>query len=135
MWLLKLAAISLLTLCAFAQMKASIVILSVTDLNRAMEFYRGRLGLKLTSTNEDFAFFDAGGITIAVRGGRPEADAADLTSTEISFGVEHVKAAYQSLSKPASCSSVSRESSPALRGPPIFAIRRSCVVDCRARIA
>jgi predicted enzyme related to lactoylglutathione lyase len=99
MWLLKLAAISLLTLCAFAQMKASIVILSVTDLNRAMEFYRGRLGLKLTSTNEDFAFFDAGGITIAVRGGRPEADAADLTSTEISFGVEHVKAAYQSLSK------------------------------------
>jgi catechol 2,3-dioxygenase-like lactoylglutathione lyase family enzyme len=99
MWLLKLAALSLLILSAFAQMKASIVILSVTDLNRAIEFYRDRLGLKLSSTNEDFAFFDAGGITIALRGGRPKSDPADLASTEIAFGVEHVKAAYQSLSK------------------------------------
>jgi predicted enzyme related to lactoylglutathione lyase len=73
MWLPKLTAFSLLTLSAFAQMKASIVILSVTDLNRAMEFYRDRL--------------------------RPKSDPADLASTEISFGVEHVRAAYQSLSK------------------------------------
>jgi catechol 2,3-dioxygenase-like lactoylglutathione lyase family enzyme len=99
MWLTKLAAFSLLTLTAFAQMKASIVILAVTDLNRSIEFYRDRLGLKLTSTNEDFAFFDAGGITIALRGGRPKADPAVLASTEIAFGVEHVKPAYQALSK------------------------------------
>src|SRR5271163_2859304 len=97
MWLLKLAVFSLLTVAAFAQMKASILILSVTDLNRAIEFYRDRLGLKLTSTNEDFAFFDAGGITIALRGGRPKADSADLTSVEIAFAVEHVKPAHQAL--------------------------------------
>ncbi len=83
----------------FGQMKASVVILSVTDLNRSIEFYRDRLGLKLTSTNEDFAFFDAGGITIALRGGHPKADPADLASTEIAFGVDHVKPAYQALTK------------------------------------
>ncbi|HEV1286438.1 MAG TPA: VOC family protein [Bryobacteraceae bacterium] len=99
MSLTQLAALSLFTFTAFGQMKASIVILSVTDLSRSVEFYHDRLGLKLTSTNEDFAFFDAGGITIALRGGRPKAEPADLASTEIAFGVEHVKIAYQSLSK------------------------------------
>src|SRR5580698_3731120 len=100
MWLTKLAAFSLITLAAFGQSeprfrlsKATVVILSVTDLNRAVEFYRDRLGLKLTSTNKDFAFFDAGGFTIALRGGRPKAEEADLTSVEIAFAVE----AHQSL--------------------------------------
>ena len=104
MWLTKLAAFSLITLAAFGQSeprfrlsKATVVILSVTDLNRAVEFYRDRLGLKLTSTNEDFAFFDAGGFTIALRGGRPKADPTDLTSVEIAFAVEHVKPAHQAL--------------------------------------
>jgi methylmalonyl-CoA/ethylmalonyl-CoA epimerase len=104
MWLTKFAAFSLLTLAAFGQSdprfrlsKASVVILAVTDLNRAIEFYRDRLGLKLTGTNEDFAFFDAGGFTIALRGGRPKADPADLTSVEIAFAVDHVKPAHQSL--------------------------------------
>jgi methylmalonyl-CoA/ethylmalonyl-CoA epimerase len=104
MWLTKLATLSLLTAVAFGQSegrfrlsKASVVILAVTDLNRAMEFYRDRLGLKLTSTNEDFAFFDAGGFTIALRGGRARSEAADLTSVEIAFAVEHVKAAHQAL--------------------------------------
>jgi catechol 2,3-dioxygenase-like lactoylglutathione lyase family enzyme len=104
MWLIKLAAFSLLTLTVFGQSeqrfrlsKASVVILAVTDLNRAMEFYRDRLGLKLTGTNEDFAFFDAGGFTIALRGGRPKGESGDLSSVEIAFAVEHVKAAHSAL--------------------------------------
>jgi methylmalonyl-CoA/ethylmalonyl-CoA epimerase len=104
MWLTQFAAFSLFTLAAFGQSeprfrlsKASIVILAVTDLNRAVEFYRDRLGLKLTSTNEDFAFLDAGGFTIALRGGRPKAEPVDLTSVEIAFEVEHVKTAHQAL--------------------------------------
>ena len=103
MWLTKLAALSLFTLAAFGQSerfrlsKASIVILAVTDLNRAVGFYRDVLGLKLTSTNEDFAFFDAGGFTIALRGGHSKMDQTDLTSVEIAFAVEHVKPAHQAL--------------------------------------
>jgi catechol 2,3-dioxygenase-like lactoylglutathione lyase family enzyme len=104
MWLSNLATFSVLALTALGQSdtrfrlsKASIVILAVTDLNRAVAFYRDQLGLKLTSTNEGFAFFDAGGFTIALRGGLPKADPADLTSVEIAFAVEHVKVAHQSL--------------------------------------
>jgi catechol 2,3-dioxygenase-like lactoylglutathione lyase family enzyme len=104
MWLTRFAAFSLLTLAAFGQSdprfrlsKVSVVILAVTDLNRAVEFYRDRLGLKLVRTHEDFAFFDAGGITIALRGGRPKVDPAALLASEISFEVEHVKPAYQAL--------------------------------------
>jgi catechol 2,3-dioxygenase-like lactoylglutathione lyase family enzyme len=104
MWLTKFAAFSLLALTAFGQAeprfrlsKATVIILSVTDLTRAIQFYRDQLGLKLTSTNEDFAFFDAGGITIALRGGRPKVEESALAPTEISFGVEHVKVAYQGL--------------------------------------
>jgi methylmalonyl-CoA/ethylmalonyl-CoA epimerase len=106
MWLTKLAAFSLFTLTAFGQSearfrltKAAVVILGVTDLNRAVAFYRDRLGLKLERTHEEFAFFDAGGITIALRGGRPKVDEAALTASEISFEVEHVKPAYQALRK------------------------------------
>lgn len=100
MWLTKFVAFSLFTAVAFGQFrlsKVSVVILAVTDLNRSVEFYRDRLGLKLTSTNEDFAFFDGGGFSIALRGGRPKSELADLTSVEIAFAVEHVKAAHQSL--------------------------------------
>ena len=102
--LTKFVASSLLILAAFGQTeqrfrlsKASIVILAVTNLNRAVEFYRDVLGLKLTGTNEDFAFFDAGGFTLALRGDRPESEPADLTSVEIAFAVEHVKSAHRAL--------------------------------------
>ncbi len=101
MWLTKLAALSLLALAASGQSfrlsKASVVILGVTDLDRAISFYRDRLGLKLSSTNEDFAFFDAGGFTLALRGGFRKADVAELTAMEIAFAVEHVKTAHQAL--------------------------------------
>ena len=104
MWLTKSAVFSLFTLAALGQSdprfrlsKVSVVILAVTDLDRAVEFYRDRLGLKLSSTNEDFAFFDAGGFMIALRGGRAKSDPADLTSVEIAFAVEHVKPAHQAL--------------------------------------
>lgn len=104
MGLAKLAVFSLFTLTAFGQTeprfhlsKASVVILSVTDLNRSVAFYRDRLGLKLDSTNEDFAFFDAGGFTLALRAGLPKPDKTDLTATEVAFAVDHVKPAHQAL--------------------------------------
>ncbi len=100
MWLTKLAAVFLLASMAFGQFrlsKAGVVILSVTNLNQSVQFYRDKLGLKMTGTNEEFAFFNAGRFTLTLRGGRPKSDPADLTSVEIAFEVEHVKAAYQAL--------------------------------------
>jgi catechol 2,3-dioxygenase-like lactoylglutathione lyase family enzyme len=99
---MKTLAFALLVLSVFGQTekfrltKTSIVILSVSDLSRSIEFYRDRLGLKLVSTNEDFAFFEGGGVTLALRAGLAK-DHGPLTATEIAFAVEHVKLAHQAL--------------------------------------
>jgi catechol 2,3-dioxygenase-like lactoylglutathione lyase family enzyme len=44
--------------------RASRVILRVSDLDRSTAFYRDRVGLKLQSLNEEFAVFDAGGMIL-----------------------------------------------------------------------
>jgi catechol 2,3-dioxygenase-like lactoylglutathione lyase family enzyme len=54
---------------AFAQsaantVRASRMILRVSDLDRSTAFYRDRVGLKLQSLNEEFATFDAGGMLL-----------------------------------------------------------------------
>jgi catechol 2,3-dioxygenase-like lactoylglutathione lyase family enzyme len=55
---------------AFAQsaanttVRASRMILRVSDLDRSTAFYRDRVGLKLQSLNEEFAVFDAGGMIL-----------------------------------------------------------------------
>jgi catechol 2,3-dioxygenase-like lactoylglutathione lyase family enzyme len=100
MWITKVAAFSLLSLTAFGQFrltKASVIIFPVTDIAKATAFYRDQLGLTLARTHEDFVFFDAGGITIALRGGKAAPSPADLSATELSFEVEHVKEAYDAL--------------------------------------
>ena len=55
---------------AFAQsaantaVRASRMILRVSDLDRSTVFYRDRVGLKLQSINGEFAVFDAGGMVL-----------------------------------------------------------------------
>ena len=44
--------------------RASRMILRVSDLDRSTAFYRDRVGLKLQSLNEEFAVFDAGGMIL-----------------------------------------------------------------------
>ena len=44
--------------------RASRVILRVSDLDRSTAFYRDRVGLKLQSLTEEFAVFDAGGMIL-----------------------------------------------------------------------
>jgi catechol 2,3-dioxygenase-like lactoylglutathione lyase family enzyme len=44
--------------------RASRVILRVSDLDRSTAFYRDRVGLKLQSINEEFAVFEAGGMIL-----------------------------------------------------------------------
>lgn len=47
--------------------KLSLVTLGVTDLNTSLGFYRDGLGWKLSSaSNDDIAFFDLGGVVLAL---------------------------------------------------------------------
>ena len=47
-----------------ADIRASRVILRVSDLDASTAFYRDRVGLKLTSLNDEFAVFDTGGVLL-----------------------------------------------------------------------
>lgn len=77
--------------------KIGLVMLGVADLEKSIAFYRDRLGMKLTAQFEGFAFFDAGGITLALSRGLTQATGKGPGATEVVFSVEHVRASYDAL--------------------------------------
>ena len=85
----------------FKLTKISFVMLGVRDLARAVTFYRDLLGLKVQFQSTEFAFLDAGGVTLAL--GLPLAQAMGQDSkklggaSELVFGVDDVQAAHDSL--------------------------------------
>ena len=75
--------------------KISNIILTVTNLVKALAFYRDLLGMKVNSTIPgEFAFLDAGGVVLALREGN---DKPNPGLTELVFEVKDVKATYEEL--------------------------------------
>lgn len=77
--------------------KVGVIMLGATDLARSVAFYRDILGLPLQHQFEGFAFFDGGGVTLALSqpvaralGGKPGA-------SQVVFSVEDVRAAHAAL--------------------------------------
>ena len=81
----------------FRLTKVGLVMLGITDPGKSIAFYRDRLGLKLTTQFEGFAFFDGGGVTLALSSGLAQALGKGAGDTEVVFAVEHVRAAYDAL--------------------------------------
>jgi catechol 2,3-dioxygenase-like lactoylglutathione lyase family enzyme len=86
----------------FKLSKISIVMLGVRDLARAVNFYRDTLGLKVQFQSAEFAFLDAGGVTLALAlplaqalGG---ANAKLGGAAELVFAVDDVQSAFEALS-------------------------------------
>jgi len=77
----------------------SIVMLGASDMDKSVAFYRDKLGLQLTSQNADFAFFDAGGTTLALSRAHAQHSSSLIGATEVVFGVEGVKSEYGKLKK------------------------------------
>jgi len=77
--------------------KISHVMLGVESTARSLAFYRDKLGLPVQSEHEGFAFLDAGGFTLALSEGLARACDSRVGATELVFGVEDVRAAYESL--------------------------------------
>jgi catechol 2,3-dioxygenase-like lactoylglutathione lyase family enzyme len=76
-------------------MRVSHVILRVADLDRSVEFYRDRLGLKVLGRSEAFAFLDGAAIQVALNQG--PGHQPDVSQTEIVLEVEHVAAEFQAM--------------------------------------
>ena len=68
--------------------------LSVSDVNRAVEFYRDKLGMKFLFTAQNMAFFDCGGIRLLL--GLPEPNQESFRSL-IYYKVEDIQAAAETL--------------------------------------
>jgi catechol 2,3-dioxygenase-like lactoylglutathione lyase family enzyme len=77
--------------------KISHVMLGVESTTRSLAFYRDVLGLSVQSEHEGFAFLDAGGFTLALSEGLARACDPRVGATDLVFGVEDVRAAYESL--------------------------------------
>ncbi len=83
----------------FRLTKIAFVILGVTDLEKSLAFYRDRLGLKLSTQFEGFAFFDAANVTLTLSRGLAQATGKGAGAVEVVFPVEHVREAYEALRK------------------------------------
>src|SRR5579872_2475928 len=81
----------------FRLAKIGLVMLGVTDLDKSVAFYRDQLGLKLTAQFEGFAFFEGGGMTLALSRGLAQATGKGAGAVEVVFSVEHVRAAHNAL--------------------------------------
>ncbi|KAA0222677.1 VOC family protein [candidate division KSB1 bacterium] len=72
------------------------IALNVHDLERAVAFYRDKLGMKHLFTVPKMAFFECGGIRLML--GLPEKPEFDHTSSIIYFKVDDIQIAFRTLS-------------------------------------
>jgi catechol 2,3-dioxygenase-like lactoylglutathione lyase family enzyme len=73
------------------------IILAVRDLDRALAFYRDTIGLGVKFASEEFAFLQAGGVTLCLRHVGGQAAASDERGVELVFDVADIHAAYEAL--------------------------------------
>ena len=71
------------------------IAINVHNTNRAVEFYRDTLGLKLLFTAGQLAFFDCGGVRLMLS--PPEKPEFDHPSSILYFKVDDIQAAYDRL--------------------------------------
>jgi len=81
---------------SFRLSKIGVIMLSVTDMARSLEFYRDRLGLPVAFASGEFAFLDAGGTTLALRG-VARLPPVEEVRTELVFQVDDVAEAHRAL--------------------------------------
>jgi catechol 2,3-dioxygenase-like lactoylglutathione lyase family enzyme len=78
--------------------KIGLVMLGVQDLARAVAFYRDQLGLPLQQEFAgEFAFFNAGGVTLALSVPLAKNSPQMVGATELVFSVDGVREAYEAL--------------------------------------
>ena len=78
-------------------MKISHVMLGVESVAKSLPFYRDILGLDVQGEHPGFVFLDAGGFTLALSEGLARASEGRVGATELVFGVESVREAYDAL--------------------------------------
>jgi lactoylglutathione lyase len=83
-------------------MRNMITMVTVSDMDRSVRFYRDILGLKLKFQSPDWSEFDTGGTTLALHGGGkpasvPQGREQIAGTASIGFNVEDVDKVYEEL--------------------------------------
>jgi catechol 2,3-dioxygenase-like lactoylglutathione lyase family enzyme len=73
------------------------IILSVRSMERSLAFYRDAVGLGVRMAGPEFAFLEAGGVTLCLRQSAQMQAASDGVGVEIVFDVRDVQSAYEAL--------------------------------------
>jgi len=73
------------------------IILTVRDLSRSLAFYRDTIGLEVRASGQEFAFLQAGGVTLCLRQASRVPEPADEPRVEIVFDVPDIHAAHEAL--------------------------------------
>jgi len=81
----------------FRLSRVGVIMLGATDLARSVAFYGDKLGLSLQAQAEGFAFFDGGGVTLALSQPLARALGEKPGAAQVVFSVEDVRAAYEAL--------------------------------------
>ena len=82
----------------FKLSQIGVIMLGVTDVKRAVEFYRDKLGLAVTSAFEGFAFLGTTGATLVLSEALARATSGSPAgATEVVFSVPDVRAAHEAL--------------------------------------
>ncbi len=89
--------------------QVSVVMLGVQDLTRSLAFYRDKLDFEVQREIPDFAFLNAGTITLCLSETAAKVRGQVAGAGEVVFSVEDVTAAYQALHKKESNSPTNRE--------------------------
>ncbi|HTM51069.1 MAG TPA: VOC family protein [Bryobacteraceae bacterium] len=71
------------------------IALTITDLDRAVDFYRDKLGLRFLFQVPRLAFFDCGGVRLMLG---PAEKSGEQFSSVIYFRVDSIQAAYETMS-------------------------------------
>ena len=81
----------------FRLSRVGTILLGVKDVGRSLAFYRDTLGLAMTAQFEGFAFFNGGGVTLALSEGLARALPQLAGAFEVVFQVDGVSEAYEAL--------------------------------------
>lgn len=73
------------------------IMLAVRDLDRSLAFYRDALGLEVRFASDEFAFLQAGGVTLCLRHAPDVGPAGDERRVELVFDVKDIHEAHQLL--------------------------------------
>ena len=81
----------------FQLFRISNIMLGVRDLEQALAFYHGKLGLPVTMQEPQIALLNAGPVGLGLSPGHTRLAPHVAGATEVVFQVEHVRAAYAAL--------------------------------------